>query len=150
MSIGPAEIIVVLIIALLVFGPSRLPQMGRSLGRGVREFRKAAETAKHELGLDEVADQVNEVKSTVTAPVKEVTSTFGDLKQAVDVKAAVEAPLQGGAASGTGAAAGTDAPQAQPGPTETPAPAGHTPDAPSTSAPPDEAGGGPGASSVGA
>ena len=37
MSIGPAEIIIVLAIALLVFGPSRLPQMGRSLGHGLRE-----------------------------------------------------------------------------------------------------------------
>ena len=46
MSIGPAEIVIVLILALLVFGPKRLPQMGKSLGKGVREFRKAAETAQ--------------------------------------------------------------------------------------------------------
>ena len=46
MSIGPAEIVIVLILALLVFGPKRLPQMGKSLGKGVREFRKAAETGQ--------------------------------------------------------------------------------------------------------
>jgi sec-independent protein translocase protein TatA len=38
-NIGPFEIAVVLIIALIVFGPKRLPELGRSLGRGIREFR---------------------------------------------------------------------------------------------------------------
>ncbi|HEU5142513.1 MAG TPA: twin-arginine translocase TatA/TatE family subunit [Solirubrobacterales bacterium] len=38
-NIGLAEIAVVLIIALIVFGPKRLPELGRSLGRGIREFR---------------------------------------------------------------------------------------------------------------
>jgi sec-independent protein translocase protein TatA len=38
-NIGPLELIVVLIIALIVFGPKRLPELGRSLGKGIREFR---------------------------------------------------------------------------------------------------------------
>ena len=38
-NIGPLELIVVLIIALVVFGPKRLPELGRSMGRGIREFR---------------------------------------------------------------------------------------------------------------
>jgi sec-independent protein translocase protein TatA len=38
-GIGWPEIVVILIIALIVFGPKRLPEMGRSLGRGIREFR---------------------------------------------------------------------------------------------------------------
>ena len=38
-NIGPMEIIVVLIIALVVFGPKRLPDLGHSLGKGIREFK---------------------------------------------------------------------------------------------------------------
>jgi sec-independent protein translocase protein TatA len=40
-SIGPLELIVVLAIALLVLGPKRLPDAGKSLGRGIREFKGA-------------------------------------------------------------------------------------------------------------
>ena len=75
MSIGPAEIIIVLILALLVFGPKRLPQMGRSLGKGVREFRKAADTAKQEFGLGEVTDQARRsVRSSRPSPSPSRTS----------------------------------------------------------------------------
>jgi sec-independent protein translocase protein TatA len=38
-NIGPLEIAIVLIIALLVFGPKRLPELGKSLGKGIREFK---------------------------------------------------------------------------------------------------------------
>ena len=103
MSIGPAEIVIVLILALLVFGPKRLPQMGKSLGKGVREFRKAAETAKTEFGLGDVTDQLNDVKSTFTEPIKGVTGTISDLKSSVDLKSAIEAPV---AATGAAAAGG--------------------------------------------
>jgi sec-independent protein translocase protein TatA len=39
-QIGPLEILVVLVVALVVFGPNKLPQLGRQVGRGYREFRK--------------------------------------------------------------------------------------------------------------
>jgi sec-independent protein translocase protein TatA len=38
-NIGPLEIVIVLIIVLVIFGPKRLPDLGRSLGRGMREFK---------------------------------------------------------------------------------------------------------------
>ena len=54
-EVGIAGLIVILIVALLVFGPKRLPEIGRSLGRGMREFkdsvtepRRPEEIATHE------------------------------------------------------------------------------------------------------
>ena len=38
-NIGPMELIIVLVVALLILGPKRLPSAGRSLGRGLREFK---------------------------------------------------------------------------------------------------------------
>jgi len=46
-TIGPLEIAIVILIALVVFGPKRLPELGRSAGRGLREF-KGAVAAKPE------------------------------------------------------------------------------------------------------
>lgn len=40
-NVGPLELAIVLIIALIVFGPKRLPELGRSLGKGIREFRSS-------------------------------------------------------------------------------------------------------------
>jgi len=38
-SIGPLELGVILVVALVVFGPKRLPELGRSMGKGIREFK---------------------------------------------------------------------------------------------------------------
>ena len=40
-NVGPVELMVVLIVALLIIGPKKLPDMGRSVGRGMREFKQA-------------------------------------------------------------------------------------------------------------
>ncbi len=68
-NIGPLEIIVVLIIALVVFGPKRLPELGSSLGRGIREFRN---TVTGEKGEDD-EEEVKAIGSTkpVATPVEQ-------------------------------------------------------------------------------
>jgi sec-independent protein translocase protein TatA len=55
-NIGPLELVVVLIIALIVFGPKRLPELGRSLGRGIREFRGSISGDKNDDEDDEMRE----------------------------------------------------------------------------------------------
>jgi len=38
-NVGPLELAIILVIALIIFGPKKLPELGRSLGRGIREFK---------------------------------------------------------------------------------------------------------------
>jgi TatA/E family protein of Tat protein translocase len=55
-NIGPTELIVILIIALIVFGPARLPEIGRTVGKSLREFRRASQDIRDELNLNLDAD----------------------------------------------------------------------------------------------
>ncbi len=75
-SIGMPELILIFVVALLVFGPKKLPELGKSLGRGLAEFKKASEDLKKtiedeiEQGKQEAASvkrQVDEVRATVQA-----------------------------------------------------------------------------------
>ena len=65
-NVGPLEILVVAIIALIVLGPQRLPEVARSLGRGMREFRSALSDAgsrdddDEDDELDDVDDEIPE------------------------------------------------------------------------------------------
>lgn len=55
MNVGPGEIAIIAVFALLIFGPRRLPEMARTVGKALREFRKATSELTEELksGLDE-------------------------------------------------------------------------------------------------
>ncbi len=67
-NVGPLELAVVLIIALLVLGPKRLPEVGRSLGNGIREFKDSL-TGEHDddLEADDVEDPPKELATTAAA-----------------------------------------------------------------------------------
>lgn len=47
-NVGPLEIMLVLIVALIVFGPKKLPDLGRSLGKGIREFKGSVTGEDHD------------------------------------------------------------------------------------------------------
>ena len=47
-TIGPLEIAIVLVIVLVIFGPKRLPELGKSMGRGIREFKGSIDGSKDE------------------------------------------------------------------------------------------------------
>jgi TatA/E family protein of Tat protein translocase len=59
-NVGPAEIIVILLIALVVFGPKRLPEIGKTIGKGLREFRQATQDVKDELSFNLTDDEDDE------------------------------------------------------------------------------------------
>jgi sec-independent protein translocase protein TatA len=65
-NIGPLEIIIVLVVVLLIFGPKRLPDLGRSLGRGMREFKDSV-TGKDKDELPEGSAERPEPTTTTTA-----------------------------------------------------------------------------------
>ena len=54
-NVGPLELVIVLVIALIIFGPRKLPQLGRSLGRGIREFRSSV-TGRGDDSDDDLAE----------------------------------------------------------------------------------------------
>lgn len=51
-NIGPPELIVLLLVALLIVGPKRLPEVGKTIGRSLREFRKAQDDLKSSFNFD--------------------------------------------------------------------------------------------------
>jgi len=73
-SIGMPELIIIFVIALIIFGPRKLPELGRSLGKSIAEFKKASNelksTLEEEIRLEEQRSTLEEKKTTqsVTAP----------------------------------------------------------------------------------
>lgn len=68
LNVGPPEILVILVIALVVVGPQRLPELARSIGRGLSEFRKVQDEVKGMVKLD-LDDKPEPPKAgTPTAP----------------------------------------------------------------------------------
>jgi sec-independent protein translocase protein TatA len=65
--VGLPELIVILVIVLIVFGPKRLPEMGRSLGKGMREFKDSISGKDDEDDKDEPA----ELPPAATTPVED-------------------------------------------------------------------------------
>ena len=50
--LGPTELLVIFSVALFVFGPKRIPEIARSLGKGIREFKQTANEVKASVDLD--------------------------------------------------------------------------------------------------
>jgi sec-independent protein translocase protein TatB len=78
-GIGLPELIVIMVIALIVIGPNKLPDLAKALGRGLAEFRKASQELKDSLNLNE----------DIRAIKKETSETINDFKASLD-KAATD------------------------------------------------------------
>jgi TatA/E family protein of Tat protein translocase len=68
--IGVPELILIFVVALIFFGPKKLPELGRSLGKGMSEFRRASNELRNTLEDEVRADE----RRTAPAPPREVTA----------------------------------------------------------------------------
>lgn len=68
---GPSEIIFLFILALIVFGPKKLPEIGKTIGKGMREFRKAT---------DDLKSNWDEHVRDSESPIHDLKQTFDDVK----------------------------------------------------------------------
>ena len=70
-NVGPLEIAVVLVIVLVIFGPRRLPELGKSMGKGIREFKGSLSMDnKDEVALDSSTKQPEVVEGEVVTEHK--------------------------------------------------------------------------------
>jgi len=75
-GIGMPELLIILVVALIVFGPNKLPEVGKSMGRAVREFKKAINEFKQSMDVD---TDLTEVK-------KAFDEIKGDVKETIEIK----------------------------------------------------------------
>jgi sec-independent protein translocase protein TatA len=102
---GFGEIIFLFFIALVIFGPKRLPELGKTVGKGLREFKKASDELKSnwEQHTREMDNPVNDLKqtfseiksdvasaATIDNPVSDLKETFSEIKAEVESAATIE------------------------------------------------------------
>ena len=75
-GIGMPELIVILVVALIVIGPKKLPDMAKSLGRGMAEFKKATRDFTESLHVD---DEVKEARDTLKDAKKDIQEVLEPL-----------------------------------------------------------------------
>jgi TatA/E family protein of Tat protein translocase len=78
-SIGMPELIIIMVIALIIFGPRKLPELGKSLGRSLNEFKKASNELRSTLEEEIRVEERKEQRSQIAA----------DQKSAIDAGAPV-------------------------------------------------------------
>ena len=80
-SIGMPELIIIFVIALIIFGPRKLPELGRSLGKSLAEFKKASNelknTLEEEIRIEEAKDAETKRESQAKATVAAEPPSFG-------------------------------------------------------------------------
>ena len=79
-NIGPFELLLVLILALLILGPGKLPEVGNALGKTIREFRKASTDIEEAVRVEPATAAPAAAKpvATVTPPVDSTEATTED------------------------------------------------------------------------
>jgi sec-independent protein translocase protein TatA len=87
-SLGMQEIIIIFILALIIFGPRKLPELGKTLGKGLAEFKKASnelkQTWEDEVRLDKEKEEVSQIlKESTVNPSEIVQEISNDINNSV-------------------------------------------------------------------
>ncbi len=74
-GLGVPELILIFVVALIVFGPKRLPEIGRTLGKAMSEFKKATDELKSTVEREVRLDELRQIAPTVVTPIETVSRT---------------------------------------------------------------------------
>jgi sec-independent protein translocase protein TatB len=88
-GIGTWELILILLLALIVLGPTKLPEVARQLGRNLAKLRQVTDELKREINLDQIKSELEDVRSR---PLRRLTEQPPEPKNAVDQKDSVPMP----------------------------------------------------------
>jgi TatA/E family protein of Tat protein translocase len=77
------ELILIFVVALLLFGPRKMPQIGRSIGRAMGEFRRASNEFKRTIEDEVAADEIRDVEQDLKG-IRDVGKELRDLKKTVE------------------------------------------------------------------
>jgi sec-independent protein translocase protein TatA len=69
-NIGFPELLIILTIALLIFGPKKLPEIGKSVGKALREFKKTSDEIKSKIEDEIHADEIKSLSADIKADIK--------------------------------------------------------------------------------
>ena|SRR5215475_6212653 len=103
-QLGFSEMLMIFVIALLVFGPKKLPELGKSLGKGIREFKKATEELKSnwEDHVKDIAEPINDMKRDIHSMGQSIkTDVYNHLEKSETQPKELPAPAVTAAAAAT-------------------------------------------------
>lgn len=123
-QLGFSEMLMIFVIALLVFGPKKLPELGKSLGKGIREFKKATDELKSNWDdhVKDIAEPINDFKRDMHSMGQNLKNDFQNhLERSVETAEAKPAAIP----EHTAAAAAPETTTAVQHPTESNTPKEH-------------------------
>ena len=82
-SLGMGELIIIFTVALIVFGPRKLPELGRSLGKSLQEFKRASNELKHTLDEEIRMEEQKDQRAKTEAEQKSALEAANSMRDAI-------------------------------------------------------------------
>ena len=107
-GIGTWELVVIMALALILLGPAKLPEVAKSIGKGLASLRKSADEVKKEIDLDGLSAEIADIAGdSEIAELKQMVDVRGHIRRALDD---LEEPIMDDEAGSPGGAAQGDEP----------------------------------------